>query len=527
MSNDQFPMKRIKHLNILPPTLLLALSALFSSFLGIARDHLLAKNFGATAGDGIYNLDVYYAAFRIPDLLYLILVMGAISAAFIPIFTKYKKSGDLDEAWKFASTMLHLLLIVISVVAVVAFIFAPQLTNLVAAGFSDESFDLTVRLMRIMLLSPIIFTFSSVFISIQDSFKSFFFRSLTPIFYNLGIVLAVIFFSDQFGVVGVTWGVVLGAVLALLIQLPSLWQVGYKHVWIIDYKRSDVREAFRLMLPRVLAMSMYQISLLVYTLMASFLVTGSITVLYFANNIYALPLAIIALSFSITSFATFSELATEPTTEPFTREIKSVMQQVLFLVFPATVGVILLRYEMIDAILVVGKFTPRDAVLTAQVLLPMILSLFTHSLILLLMRGFYAYQNTKTPFWASFWGAVLGVVLAYVFAFRYGMGVVGIGAAIAISNVLVFAVMYLLMRRRLGRNLLDWLNVSKMLLASIAMGLVLVYAKTLVHYPYELAAKFVYIVSLSLFGVVVYFLFSHIFKIPEREMIMGQVKGMK
>jgi len=300
-------MDKIRHLNILPPTLLLALSALFSRFLGIVRDHLLAKTFGATAGTGIYNLDAYYAAFRIPDLLYNLLIFGAVSAAFIPIFTQYKKEGRFDDAWAFASSMLHLMLIIILVVSGIVYIFAPYLVHLVASGFDEEALTLTVRLMRIMLLSPIIFAFSSILISIQDSFKEFFFRSLAPLFYNAGIIVGIIYFGQQFGVVGVTWGVIIGALLQLIIQLPALFQVGYCHKWLLGFRRPDVREAFRLIIPRVLGLSLTQLTLLVNTLIASFLMTGSITIFYLSDNLQALPLGIIAISFAITSFASLSE----------------------------------------------------------------------------------------------------------------------------------------------------------------------------------------------------------------------------
>ncbi|MBN1258687.1 murein biosynthesis integral membrane protein MurJ, partial [Candidatus Peregrinibacteria bacterium] len=253
-------MNKSRYFHFLPPTMLLALSALFSRLLGVIRDHLLAKTFGATAGTGIYNLDTYYAAFRIPDMLYNLLIFGAISAAFIPIFTKYKKRDDMENAWGFASSMLHLMLMIILVASGLAYLFAPQLAHLVAGGFTDEAFGITVRLMRIMLLSPIFFTFSAVLVSLQDSFKTFFFRSLGPLFYNVGIIFGILYFGQKFGVVGVTWGVVIGAALQLIVQLPALLQVGYKHKWMLGWARTDVREAFRLMVPRVLGLSLTQLT---------------------------------------------------------------------------------------------------------------------------------------------------------------------------------------------------------------------------------------------------------------------------
>ncbi len=519
--------KRIKHLNILPPTLLLGLATLVSSLLGVFRDRLLARNFGATSGEGIYDLDVYYAAFKIPDLLYFILITGAISAAFIPTFTQYKKEGKLNKAWEFASNMLHLMLIGISVVSVIAFIFAPQLTRLVASGFEPEAFELTVKLMRIMLISPLIFTFSAVFMSLQDSFKTFFFRSLSPIFYNLGIILAILFFSENFGVVGVTWGVIFGALLSLLIQLPSLKNINYKHFWLLDFKKPDVQKAFRTMLPRVLSGSMYQVSQLIYTLIGSFLVSGSITILYFANNLYSLPLSVVAVSFSITSFATLSELATEKTTTLFASEIKRVTQQILFLVFPATVGMILLRLPLIDTIFLTGEFTVEDAELTSWVLLAMLFSLFTHSLNLLFVRGFFAYHDTKTPFYANFFGAIAGVILAFLLAIPFELGVIGIGIAITVSNILIFSILYALMRRKVSEKLIEGVTLLKMLGASFLMGLVVYGGLQLVQFPPQLWAKVLYLIGMGLVGVLVYFGLACLFKIPERSMLRRQIKGMK
>ena len=520
-------MKRVKHLSVIPPTLILAVSALLSSILGVVRDRLLATTFGATSGNGIYNLDAYYAAFKIPDVIYFILVLGAASAAFIPIFTQHKKDGRMKEAWEFASAMLHLMLIFVGLLAALAFVFAPYLGKLVAAGFEPEAYDLTVRLMRIMFLSPIIFTITSVFISLQDSFKTFFYRSLGPIFYNLGIILAIYFYAQELGVIGVTWGVIFGALLQLIVQIPSLKKIGYKHFWNFDYKRKDVRNALRITLPRIMSGAMYQITHVVYTLIASFLGTGAVTILYFSNNLYSLPLSMIAVSFSITSFATFSELATEKTMRPLSDELMRVMQQVIFLVLPATVGVILLRTEIIEAILVGGEFTQQDALLTSKVLLLMLLSLFTHSLILLINRAYYALHDTRTPLFGSLVAAVSGITVAYVLAIRMEVGIEGVALAITFANVIFFLFLFGLLRKRLGFALLNLGSIFKMLVASLMMGLAVYLAKASLSFPAELANKFIYLIIVSVFGAVIYFLVSHFMKIPEREMVMKQLRRLK
>lgn len=517
----------IRHLNILPPTLLLALSALFSRFLGIVRDHLLAKTFGATGGAGIYNLDAYYAAFRIPDLLYNLLIFGAVSAAFIPIFTQYKKEGKFDDAWAFASSMLHIMLIGILIISGIAYIFAPYLVHVVASGFDQEALDVTVRLMRIMLLSPIIFAFSSVLISIQDSFKAFFWRSLAPLFYNAGIIFGIIYFGQQFGVVGVTWGVILGAVLQLVVQLPALAQVGYRHKWLFGFKRLDVREAFRLIIPRILGLSLNQLTLVINTLIASFLMTGSITIFYLSDNLQALPLGIIAISFAITSFATLSELATEPTTESFAMEIKRVMQQILFLIIPATLGMLMLRSEIIDVILVGGRFSASDAKITETVLGFLLISLFAQSLIPILSRGFYAYHNTKTPVYTALVGAVVSIGGSIILALRFGFGIAGIAIAFSAGAILNFILLYIFMRRKLVQYILDWANVLKMIFSGLIMVIAVALCRQWTPFDGTLIQKIGILALITLIGTIVYFVMATALNIPERKMVWRQVKRLK
>ena len=504
--------------------MLLALSALLSRVLGVVRDHLLAKTFGATAGAGIYNLDTYYAAFRIPDFLYNLLIFGAISAAFIPIFTQYKKKDEMENAWSFTSAMLHMMLMIVLVASGLAYLFAPQLTHLVAAGFTEESFAITVKLMRIMLLSPILFSFSAILISIQDSFKTFFFRSLGPLFYNLGIIFGILYFGQRFGVVGVTWGVIIGAVLQLIVQLPALLQVGYKHKWLLGYRRPDVREAFRLIVPRILGLSLTQLTLIVNTLIASFLMTGSITIFYLADNLQALPLGMIAISFAITSFATLSELAAEPTPEKFAGEIKRVMQQVLFLIIPSTLGMLILRKEIISLILGYGKFSAADAAMTATVLGFLLLSLFAQSLIPILSRGFYAYHNTKTPVITALIGSVVSVGGSAILAIGLQWGIMGIAIAYSAGGILNFLLLYIFMHRKIRLDILNWIDVIKMLFASLVMVFVVYGAKSLYPLQAKVLMQLVILMAYAGLGAILYFGMASLFKLKETSMIWRWMK---
>ncbi len=510
---------KINKFNLLPPTLLLALSTFFSVLLGVVRDHLLAKTFGATAGTGIYDLDVYYAAFRIPDMIYYLLVLGVVSAAFIPIFTQYKKEGDSKNAWEFASSMMHLMFIVILIICGIIFLLAPYLVHVVAAGFSVEQTELTIKLMRIMLISPILFSITSVLVSIQDSFKTFFFRALGPIFYNLGIIIGIVYFGTKFGVVGVAWGVIIGALIQLIVQLPSLKLVNYKHYWILGQSRQDVKEAFMLIIPRILGLSLTQLTLIVNTLIASFLMTGSITIFYLANNFQGLPLGMIGIAFAITSFATLAELASEPTTQPFADEIKKVINKVMFLIIPATIGMLTLRSEIIETILVYGKFTQTDAIMTAKVLSFLLISLFAQSLIPLLARGFYAFHNTKVPLLTGFVGAITSIAGSLILALKLNLGIVGIAIAFSVANIVNFILLYILMNKKVQSDVLDWVNLFRMVTMSIIMGSIVFIVKTSIPFGGTTVMQLGLLALYTIVGMLIYFSLAYFLNMEEVKMI--------
>lgn len=494
-----------RHLNLIPPALLLAVSGLFSRILGVYRDHLLAKTFGASAGAGIFDLDTYYAAFRFPDLVYNLLVMGAISAAFIPLFTQYKKEGNLKSAWEFASSMLHILTLGVLGLSILIFAFATPLAHLVAPGFSESQIEVTSQLMRIMSFSPILFSVAAIFISIQDSFKHFFFRSLAPIFYNLGIILSIVLFGEKYGVVGVTWGVVIGALFQLIIQLPALWKIGYRHQWLMGWRRADVREGFRLMGPRVLGLSINQLVGFVSTLITSFLASGSITIYYLAINLQAVPLGIISVSFAITTFATLAELATDTNKEPFAREIRNIMGKVLFYVIPATLGILVLKDEIIRTIFRYGKFSDADALMITGVLAILMTAAFAQSLIAILIRGFYSFHDTKTPLLTGFIGGAVAIVGSLILGLKLKWGVLGIAAAFSLGDNLNFILMYGKMRKHIGHPLFHGKDILKMGIAALLMTAVVYGAKIAIPFDGTGWSRLVVVGLLSMLGVVTYF----------------------
>ena len=230
-------------------------SSFISRFLGVFRDHILAGQFGA--GD---ELDIYYAAFRVPDLIFNLLVLGALSAGFIPIFVNLLdksegQAGDNQAAWRFTNIVINFLLIILILLSIIGIVLAPQIIKAITPGFSAEKLSKTVELGRLMFLSPLLLGLSGIVGGVLQSFKRFFAYSLSPIFYNLGIIVGALFLVPRVGLIGLAWGVVIGALLHLLVQVPTLRHLGFRYRFILDWLDKYLRQIGRIMVPRTLVLA--------------------------------------------------------------------------------------------------------------------------------------------------------------------------------------------------------------------------------------------------------------------------------
>ncbi len=420
---------------------LVGLSSLLSRVLGFLRDRILAGQFGAG-----HDLDIYYAAFRIPDLMFNLLVLGALSAGFIPILTGLikdsncgKKDNSNKEAWILSSNILNLLVITLFVISALGAIFAPYLMKVVTPGFSPENQMLTANVTRIMFLSPIFLGISSVLGGILQSFKRFFIYSLAPIMYNIGIISGALFLAPIWGVYGLAWGVVLGAFLHMGIQLPMAFKLGYRYRPIINLKSKYIRKIGIMMVPRTLTLGISQINLLVITIIASTLAGGSITVFNFANNLHFFPVGVFGISFAIAAFPSLSGVAFNR--PKLIANFSSTVRQILFFVVPSTVFLLTLRAQIVRVVLGAGKFDWEDTVLTIHTLSFFAIGLFAYALIPLLTRVFYARHNSKTPFFIGLFAAVVNISAALYFSGVFG--VAGLGLAFSISGIIHFMLLWI------------------------------------------------------------------------------------
>jgi len=501
---------------------LVASSSLVSRLLGIFRDRILAGEFGA--GD---TLDVYYAAFRIPDLVFNLLVLGALSAGFIPIFTALLKSpiekvkrvfsGEHYQAgWQLANNVLNILVFFLLIICSLGIIFAPALMKLVTPGFSGDMQAVTANLTRIMFLSPLFLGISSVLGGILQSFKRFFVYSLAPIMYNIGIIIGALYFVPYFGIYGLAWGVVLGAMLHMLIQLPMVLKLGFRYKLKINLKNSNIKEIGTMMIPRTMSLAISQINLVVITIIASTLASGSLAVFNFANNMQSFPIGIFGISFAVAAFPTLSSLAFDK--KKLMASFSSTFRHILFFILPATVLLITLRAQIIRVILGTGQFDWEDTILTIDTLGFFAISLFAQATIPLLIRIFYARHNSRTPFFIGLLAMALNVVLSLWLGRR--LGVAGLALAFSLSSIFNFILLWLVLRFEVGQmdELKILISTIKFSAAALVCGLT-VQGMKLVVWPFIDMTKFWGVLTQGLvagvFGLLVYLAFCSLLRSEE------------
>lgn len=448
--------------------------SVISSFLGLLRDRILASSFGASD-----TLDMYYAAFRLPDLIFNILIFGALSSSFVPIFSEYITKKK-EEANRVSNSILNLVLFLIISISVVGVIIAPYVLKIIVPGFSSEKLETTVDLTRIMFLSPIILSISGIFSGILTTFKKFLMYSLAPVMYNVGIISGIYLFTPHWGIRGLALAVVFGATLHMLIQLPAAYASGFRFTFIQRPEKKIVKKIIKLMLPRSLSLVISQINLLLVTIIGSTLSSGSLAIFNLANNLSGIPLTIFGAPFAVAVFPDLAFAYNQKNFKDFARIFSLALTRIAFFVVPLTIVILVLRAQLVRLALGAGKFDWEATTTTLQVLGFLSISLFFQSIIPLVSRAFFALHDTKTPFFSGLIASAVNIVLAYYFGRT--MGIAGVALAFSISQIITLVLMLVLLHVRLG-SLNDNLIISSILkiaLASVAAGAVLQYIKYLV-----------------------------------------------
>jgi len=388
---------------------LLGIFAILSQILALVRDRLFAHNFGAGA-----QLDIYYAAFRIPDFIF-IMVASVVSVSVLVPFILESLQISKEKTKELIDSIFSFFSILIVAVSAITFWLMPYLVPIVFPGFDSAAQADLLILSRIILWSPILLGVSNFLGSITQATRKFFVYATSPLLYNAGIIVGILVFYPKFGFAGLGWGVALGALLHLLIQVPTVVHEGLWPSFSLKLKWRIITRICRISIPRALTLGFSQLVILLFISIASALPEGSISVFSFSWNLQSVPLSIVGVSYSLAAFPALSKLFTEGKRELFLQQIISASRHIIFWSLPIIVLFIVLRAQIVRTVLGSGAFDWSDTRLTAAALAIFSVSVLAQSLSLLFVRGYYAEGKTKIPLLVNLGSSIFAVGLAYWF----------------------------------------------------------------------------------------------------------------
>lgn len=439
---------------------------ILSRILGLGREIIISSLFG-TSGE----LGAYLAAFRIPDIIFQVVAGGALASAFIPTFTTHLANDDEYGAWRLASAIINLLLVVVTSLAILGIVFAlPLVKYLVAPGFDPARQELTAELMRYMLISTVLFGLSGVIMGILNSYQHFLLPALAPAIYNLSIIAGALFFAQRMGIRSLVLGVVVGAALHLTIQIPQLFRFGIRYSPYLGLENRGVHEVGRLMLPRAVGLGIVQLNFLVNTILASHLAAGSLAALNYAWMLMLLPQGIFAQGIATAAFPTFSRLIAQERHGEMQNLLSVTLRAILFISIPASVGLFILRTPLIQLIFQRGAFNVQSTAAVAAALQFYALGLFAHAGVEIVTRAFYAMHDTATPVMIGGGAMFINIVLSLLLVGP--MNYPGLALANSVATIGEMIVLMYIIRNRLNGlgGKLMWLSLGRILLATTGMA---------------------------------------------------------
>lgn len=423
------------------------MAAIFTSrLLGFIRERAVAEVFGRT---GV--TDVFFAAFAIPDLMYQLLVGGALSSAFIPVFTQYLTNDTEEEAWHVASTFLNIIVLALLLLLVLGLVFTPLLAPLVGAGFVGEQRELLISLMRVTFPTVFFTALSGLTMGVLNSYQQFTLPALGPIFYNVTQIFGAYVLGPILGIFGVAVGSIAGAFGNFSIQFPGVLRRArglYRPV--IDLKHPGIRRMFRLMLPAMIGLSIAQINLIIGQNLASLLEPGSIVALRLANRLIHFPLGVFAMGISTAIFPTLTRLAARAESDEFRRTFSFGLRVIMYITVPSAVGIAVLSEPIVRLLFETGQFTAADTEVTAFTVRYYALGLFAQSCLQILIKIFYSLQDTVTPVKVGLLTVVVNFMLSVFFLYTTDLGAGAIALAFSVTAAMNVLVYLWMLRRKLG-----------------------------------------------------------------------------
>lgn len=525
-----------RRLSVKAAAIILIVSTLLSAMLGIFRDRLLNGLYYDTYPTGI---DAYTVAFQLPDFMFSILVSGALTVTFIPVFNQVrndKRFKDESSAWDLASSMINLLSLITLILSILIMIFAePLIKYVISPGLNEASRALAISMMRIIALNPFLFSISGIISSIQQAYGRYVFYALAPVFYNVGIIIGAVFFINginlfgwqifEGGIMGVALGVLLGAIMQLIVSAIGLIGLGFDYQFKIDWKNQGFRKVLKLFPARSLDQGADYLNSLVETRLASRMAVGTIRSYNQALSLHNMPINLIGVAISNAAFASMTEKLGLGQTGQFKKEVQSVLRTIVFIALPIAVGVYFTRGYVVNFIKNGGDLA------IATLLGALIVAIFFRSIYHILARTFYAEQDTKTPFYVSLVAISLNIGLAVYFVNVMGFDARGLAWSQSITACVEVVILSIILQRK-TKGIFDIKFLKAMLkivFSVIVMALIcylLVVKMPLRSGDQSFFATFPKFILIVIGSAVPYFLIAKLLKLEEADMIAKRIKQL-
>lgn len=467
-------------LSIKSAAIVLASSTLISALLGLFRDRLLNSYYLGTYPTGI---DAYTAAFTIPDFMFFILTSGALAVSFIPVFNQRLATGNKKSAWELSSSLLNLLALLTLITSILIMIFAdPLIRYVVSPGLDESGMILAINMTRVIAINPFLFSIATVLTSIQQAVGRFVFYAFAPAIYNIGIIIGITWFTGginlfgvqifEGGIMGVALGVILGAVMQLIVSLIGLFGLGFDYDFKISWKNQGFRTILKLLPPRSLDQGIDYINAIVNTNLSSRMGAGAVRSFNQASSLHQMPVNLIGVAISTAFFPKLTEELGSGDKDEFYETFRKALRMIIWIAMPVAVVAFFTRGYVTSFISNIGNNNQNGTI--ASILGTLCISIFARSIFHIASRGFYAYQDTKTPFRVSVVAIGLTIALS-VWFFFLGWGVDGLGLAQSIGAVIEIVILLSILQKRSQHRVLTrdlWQAILRMGFATIITGCV-------------------------------------------------------
>lgn len=515
-----------KQSNIFTAAFFIVVTTVLAQILGLLKYRLLVSIFGASS-----DLGVFLAAFRIPDFLFQILIAGALSTSFIPMFSEYISQEKKDEAYSFTSSLITYGVLLFVAISIVIIVFAEPLSRLVTPGFSDSEIQLMANLTRIIQLSQLFFVVGIIFTGILQSFQHFLIPGLASAVYNLGIIIGIIFFAAtlNMGIYGATIGVLIGSFFFCIVQLPLLFKSGFRYKFSLKRHKS-LMKIVRLMIPRSLTLLVAQLAITANVFFASFISARSVVIFDLAQTLMLAPVILFGQSIAQASFPALSLRSKNP--QEFVPIFVSSLNQILFLTLPISALLVVLRIPIVRLFFGASRFDWDATVTTGLTLALLGISIAAQGVIYLFSRAFFALKDTQTPFFITLFSVVINIGLSFYFILVLKLPVYYLGISFSVGNIASAILLLIALNAKMELPKLEIvISIAKILVAALVMGVALyIPIKLLDQLVFDTTRTINLLILTSIAsgcGILSYVFFSWLLDIKEAYYIIQVVKQFK